>query len=95
MARNAAERTAINSPIQGTAADLIKVAMIHIHRRLKDLGLCSKMIMQVHDELVFECPEGELEQASRIIREGMEGAMVCSVPLKVSIAHGRNWNEAH
>ena len=95
MARNAAERTAINTPIQGTAADLIKAAMIHIHRRLKDLVLSSKMIMQVHDELVFECPEGELEKASRIIREGMEGAMVCSVPLKVSIAHGRNWNEAH
>ena len=95
MARNAAERTAINTPIQGTAADLIKVAMIQIHRRLKDLNLSTKMIMQVHDELVFECPEGELEKASRIIREGMEGVMECSVPLKVSISHGRNWNEAH
>ncbi|MFB0507202.1 MAG: DNA polymerase I [Thermodesulfobacteriota bacterium] len=95
MARNAAERTAINSPIQGTAADLIKVAMIEIHRRLKDLNLSTKMIMQVHDELVFECPEGELERASGIIQEGMEGVMHCSVPLKVSIAHGRNWNEAH
>jgi DNA polymerase-1 len=95
MARNAAERTAINTPIQGTAADLIKVAMIQIHRRLKDLNLSTKMIMQVHDELVFECPEGELEKASRIIREGMEGVMKCSVPLRVSISHGRNWNEAH
>ncbi len=95
MARNAAERTAINTPIQGTAADLIKVAMIQIHRRLKDLNLSTKMIMQVHDELVFECPEGELERANGIIREGMEGVMHCSVPLKVSIAHGRNWNEAH
>ena len=95
MARNAAERTAINSPIQGTAADLIKVAMIEIHRRLKDLDLSTKMIMQVHDELVFECPEGELERASGIIQEGMEGVMHCSVPLKISIAHGRNWNEAH
>jgi DNA polymerase-1 len=95
IARNAAERTAINTPIQGTAADLIKVAMIHIHRRLKDLKLSTKMVMQVHDELVFECPEGELEQASRIVREGMEGAMECSVPLRVSIARGRNWNEAH
>ena len=95
MARNAAERTAINTPIQGTAADLIKVAMIHIHKRLKDLNLSTKMIMQVHDELVFECPEGELERASGIIQEGMEGVMECSVPLKVSIAHGRNWNEAH
>jgi len=95
MARNAAERTAINTPIQGTAADLIKVAMIQIHRRLKDLNLSTKMIMQVHDELVFECPEGELERASGIIREGMEGVMDCSVPLKVSITHGRNWNEAH
>jgi DNA polymerase-1 len=95
MARSAAERTAINTPIQGTAADLIKVAMIHIHRRLKDLNLSTKMIMQVHDELVFECPEGEQEQASRIIREEMEGVMKCSVPLRVSIACGRNWNEAH
>jgi DNA polymerase-1 len=95
MARNAAERTAINTPIQGTAADLIKVAMIKIHGRLKDLNLSTKMIMQVHDELVFECPEGELEPASQVIREGMEGAMKSSVPLRVSIAHGRNWNEAH
>jgi DNA polymerase-1 len=95
IARNAAERTAINTPIQGTAADLIKAAMIQIHRRLIDLNLSTKMVMQVHDELVFECPEGELEQVSRIIREGMEGVMECSVPLKVSIACGRNWNEAH
>jgi DNA polymerase-1 len=95
IARNAAERTAINTPIQGTAADLIKAAMIQIHRRLIDLNLSTKMVMQVHDELVFECPEGELEQASRIIREGMEGVMDCSVPLKVSLACGRNWNEAH
>ena len=95
IARNAAERTAINTPIQGTAADLIKVAMIHIHRRLKDLKLSTKMVLQVHDELVFECPEAELEQVSGIVREGMEGAMECSVPLKVSIARGRNWNEAH
>jgi DNA polymerase-1 len=95
MARNAAERTAINTPIQGTAADLIKAAMIQIHRRLIDLNLSTKMVMQVHDELVFECPEGELEQVSQIIREGMEGVMDCSVPLKVSIACGRNWDEAH
>jgi DNA polymerase-1 len=95
MARNAAERTAINTPIQGTAADLIKAAMIQIHKRLIDLKLSTKMVMQVHDELVFECPEEELEQARRIIREGMEGVMDCSVPLKVSLACGRNWNEAH
>jgi DNA polymerase-1 len=95
MARNAAERTAINTPIQGTAADLMKVAMIQIHRRLKDLTLSTKMIMQVHDELVFECPEAELEQVTGIIREGMEGVMHCSVPLRVSIACGKNWNEAH
>jgi DNA polymerase-1 len=95
IARNAAERTAINTPIQGTAADLIKVAMIHIHGQLKDLKLSTKMVIQVHDELVFECPEGELEQVTRIVREGMEGAMEYSVPLKVSIARGRNWNEAH
>ncbi len=95
MARSAAERTAINTPIQGTAADFIKVAMIQIHRQFKGQNLSTKMIMQVHDELVFECQEGELERASRVIREGMEGVMKCSVPLKVSIACGRNWNEAH
>jgi DNA polymerase-1 len=95
MARNATERTAINTPIQGTAADLIKVAMVHIHRRFKDLNLSTKMVMQVHDELVIECPDDELEQASQITRDAMEGAMECSVPLKVSIAYGRNWNEAH
>jgi len=69
--------------------------MIHIHGQLKDLKLSTKMVIQVHDELVFECPEGELEQVTRIVREGMEGAMEYSVPLKVSIARGRNWNEAH
>jgi DNA polymerase-1 len=74
---------------------LIKVAMVYIHRRFKDLNLSTKMVMQVHDELVIECPDDELEQASQITRDAMEGAMECSVPLKVSIAYGRNWNEAH
>ncbi len=93
--REFAERTAINTPIQGTAADLIKVAMIKIHRRLKEEGLRSKMIMQVHDELVFEAPEEEVEHLSELVRHEMESAIELSVPIKVDIGVGPNWLEAH
>ncbi|MFQ6093707.1 MAG: DNA polymerase, partial [bacterium] len=93
--REFAERTAINTPIQGTAADLIKVAMIKISGRLKEKGLKTKMILQVHDELVFEVPVGELETASELIKEEMERAIALSVPVKADIGSGRNWYEAH
>jgi DNA polymerase-1 len=93
--RQQGERLAINSPIQGTAADIIKIAMINIWRKLKDRGLKAKMILQVHDELLFELPFSELEIARDIIRKEMEGAVTLSVPLKVDINYGKNWAEAH
>jgi DNA polymerase-1 len=94
-ARQFAERTAINTPIQGSAADLIKIAMIRIYRRIKEEGLKTKMIMQVHDELVFEAPDDEVAQTERMVKEEMEGVMDMVVPLKVSVARGRNWGEIH
>ena len=86
---------AINTPIQGTAADLIKKAMINIHNRLKEEKLGSKMLLQVHDELVFEVPEEELDVLVPMIKEEMERVYPLSVPLKVDINEGRNWDEAH
>ncbi|HUL28833.1 MAG TPA: DNA polymerase I, partial [Thermodesulfobacteriota bacterium] len=93
--RQAAERMAANTPLQGTAADMIKISMIRIHRRIEELGLSTKMIMQVHDELVFEAPEGELPRVVPLIQNEMETVMVLSVPLKVSIQAGKNWAEVH
>ncbi|MBI5634906.1 MAG: DNA polymerase I [Nitrospirae bacterium] len=93
--RQLGERLAVNSPIQGTAADIIKLAMISIRERLKAESLQARMILQVHDELLFELPESELHKVERIVREGMEEVMKLSVPLKVDIGHGRNWAEAH
>ena len=93
--REFAERTAINTPIQGTAADLIKVAMIKIADALKKKKLKTKMILQVHDELVFEVPKDELDVVSDSIKKEMEGAIALSVPVKVDIGVGNNWYEAH
>jgi len=93
--RQFAERTAINTPIQGTAADLIKIAMTRIHKRLREEGFATKMILQVHDELVFEALDGEIKSASELIREEMEGVMEMSVPLEVAITWGKTWGEAH
>jgi DNA polymerase-1 len=87
------ERTAANSPIQGSAADLIKIAMIRIHRRLRTGGMNTVMLLQVHDELVFETPPGETESAQRLVREEMEHAADLSVPLVVDIGTGSNWME--
>lgn len=95
VVRQASERMAINTPLQGTAADIIKIAMIRIQRRIEELCMFSKMIMQVHDELVFEVPEEELHQAISLIKEEMESVIELSVPLKVSIHWGKNWAEAH
>ncbi len=86
-----AERMAINSPIQGTAADIIKVAMINIDEIIRKKELNSKMLLQVHDELIFEVPENELSEMKNIIREGMEGAISLDVPLKVDMGVGVNW----
>ncbi|OQX86545.1 DNA polymerase I [candidate division KSB1 bacterium 4484_87] len=93
--REFAERNAINTPIQGSAADLIKVAMIRISERIKKENLQTKMIMQVHDELVFEVPKPELEAAKALIKEEMENAIDLKVPIKVDIGVGENWLEAH
>ena len=93
--RQASERMAINTPLQGTAADIIKAAMIHIQNRIEELGLFTKMIMQVHDELVFEVPEEELQKALPLIQNEMETVMSLSAPLRVSIHTGKNWAEAH
>jgi DNA polymerase-1 len=93
--RQATERMAINTPLQGTAADIIKVAMIHIQKRIDELGLPVKMIMQVHDELVFEVPDEELQKSIPMIQNKMETVIDLSIPLKVSIRSGKNWAEVH
>ena len=93
--RQFAERTAINTPIQGTAADLIKVAMLNIHHLIRERKLKSAMIMQVHDELVFEVPAREKEEIMELVKREMEEVMELRVPLKVEIAAGHNWDEAH
>jgi len=96
--RNFGERMAVNSPIQGSAADLIKVAMINVHKRLLQQLPHTKIILQVHDELIFEVPEGELDAATRLIQAEMEAVgkqLGLSVPLKVDVGVGRNWRTAH
>ena len=93
--RQYAERTAINAPMQGTAADIIKRAMVRIDRWLEERALSGRMIMQVHDELVLEVPESELEEVRIGVREHMVSAADLSVPLEVDIGVGSNWDEAH
>ena len=95
LVRSGAERNAINAPIQGTAADIIKIAMINIQDRLTKEQMSSKMLLQVHDELVFDVFKPELNKAIAIIKEEMEGAYELKVPLIVDIDHGFNWLEAH
>ncbi|MDY6952482.1 MAG: DNA polymerase I [Thermodesulfobacteriota bacterium] len=94
-ARESAERTAVNTPLQGTAADLIKVAMIRIHEALDRQGLQAKMLLQVHDELVFEVPPEEMERVRELVTSLMEGVYPLRVPLKVDIQAGQNWAEVH
>ena len=93
--RKAAERTAINTPIQGTAADMIKLAMVRTAGALATSGLQCRMLLQVHDELLFELPAEELEPATALIREAMVGALPLRVPVVVDIGHGGSWFEAH
>jgi DNA polymerase-1 len=92
--RARAEREAINAPIQGTAADLVKIAMVRVYHRLLKDKLGARMIMQVHDELLLEVPEAEVEQTSRAVREEMESVHELAVPLVVDIGIGKNWMEA-
>lgn len=93
--RGFAERNAINAPIQGSAADMIKIAMIRIHQDIKDHNLDSKMTMQVHDELVFDVPKSETIIMKKIIEEGMKNAIKTKVPIVVEVGEGSNWLEAH
>lgn len=92
--RSFAERTAMNTPIQGTAADIIKLAMVHMDKALYERGLKSRMLLQVHDELVFEVPEDEMELMKTLLPEVMGGALQLSVPLKAEVSFGSNWYEA-
>jgi DNA polymerase-1 len=92
--RSFAERTAMNTPIQGTAADVIKKAMVEVHRRLAAAGLKSRILLQVHDELVLEVAAAELDEVSAIVRGAMEGAASLAVPLTTDVKTGRNWAEA-
>ncbi|GFG64792.1 DNA polymerase I [Mycobacterium kubicae] len=92
--REAAERAALNAPIQGSAADIIKVAMIEVDKAIKEAGLASRMLLQVHDELLFEIAPGEREQVEALAREKMGGAYPLDVPLEVSVGYGRSWDAA-
>ena len=89
------ERVARNMPIQGTAADIMKLAMVNVHRRLRAEGLRSRVLLQVHDELIAECPEDEAERVKALLCEEMSGAAALSVPLTANAKIGRSWAQAH
>ena len=93
--RSFAERVAVNMPIQGTQADMIKIAMVRIHDRIAAEGLRSRMILQVHDELVFEVPEAEVEAMRKLVAEEMVAALPLEVPVEIEIGVGNNWLDAH
>ena len=95
IVRSAAERNAINAPIQGSAADIIKIAMINIHHKIKNENWNAKMLLQVHDELVFDVPKTEVDSLSAMVKEEMENAFKLEVPLLVDIGIGNNWLQAH
>ena len=89
--KSVAERMAINSPIQGTAADIIKMAMLKVYSRMKEEKVKSKLLLQVHDELIFEVPTDEVDLMKKLVRDEMEGACSLKVPLKVDMGVGDNW----
>ena len=95
MIRSSAERNAINTPVQGSAADIIKLSMIKINDVFQKNSLKSKLILQVHDELIFDTPINELEIAKKLIKKNMENAYELKVPLTVDLGVGENWLEAH
>jgi DNA polymerase-1 len=92
--RSQAERETVNMPIQGTAADILKKAMIDLHRELPARGLRTQMILTVHDELLFESPQDEVEAAAEVVRDRMEHAATLAVPLTVDIGIAENWRDA-
>jgi DNA polymerase-1 len=95
VVRGAAERNAVNAPIQGSAADIIKIAMINIHKALEKSTLRSKMLLQVHDELVFDVYKPEMDELVQLVRRHMQEAYTLEVPLEVDVGQGSNWLEAH
>ena len=92
--RSFGERVALNMPIQGTAADLIKLAMIHVRDRLVREGLEARLVLQVHDELIVECPDAEVERVKALLTQEMEGVMDLPVPMRADSAAGQSWAEA-
>jgi DNA polymerase-1 len=93
--RASGERMARNTPIQGTAADIIKLAMVHVWQRLRDEKLQARLLLQVHDELIVEAPEEEIDEVKRILKEEMENVVHYSVPLTTEVGVGKTWLEAH
>jgi len=93
--RAAADREAINAPIQSTAADIMKIAMIRVDEALRQRKLATRMLLQVHDELIFEAPHAEVDEVVQLVCEQMEGAHTLNVPLKVDVESGPNWEEMH
>ena len=94
LTRAFGERVAMNMPIQGTAADIIKAAMIKVYNRLKEEGCKARLILQVHDELLIDCPKDEADKVKNLLKESMENAFPMEVPLKVSVASGETWYDA-
>lgn len=93
--RTLAERNAVNAPIQGTSADIIKMAMIEVDKAMAEAGIKSRMVLQIHDELVFDAIPEEIEDLKRIVIDRMENVVKLSVPLTVECNYGKNWLEAH
>ncbi len=93
--RSFGERVALNMPIQGTAADIIKLAMLRVDAALRAEGLEARLVLQVHDELIVECPEGEAEAVTALLKREMEGVAQLSVPLTADAKAGKTWAEAH
>ena len=93
--RNAAERAAINAPIQGSGADIMKLAMLDVTREMKKRRLKSRMLLQIHDELIFEVPEKEEGEMRALLKDKMEHVVSLAVPLEVEIGAARNWKDAH
>ena len=95
LERSNAERAAINTPLQGSAADLVKLAMIRVEGALPRAGLAARLLLQVHDELLLECPAGEAAAVAALVRREMEGCYPMTVPLQVSVGQGTSWFDAH
>ena len=93
--KNGAERIAVNTPIQGSAADIVKKAMIAVHKALNEQFPSARLLLQVHDELIAECKEEDTEKVCELIKKEMEGVISLSVPLKVSVESGKRWGDFH